>query len=81
MLARWPGEAIHAATIDCGGGQLVGAPREVLADHVAVAGAGDVAGVADAVNGRLAAGGDVREVVVGDQFFAVAFGGLLAARG
>src|SRR5271166_2116235 len=37
-------------------GQLVGAPREVLADHVAVVGVGDVAGLADAVDGRLAAG-------------------------
>ena len=76
MFARWPGEAIQAETIACGVDELVGAPGEVLADHVAVARARDVAGRADAVDGRLAAGRDVREVVIGDQFLAVAFGGL-----
>src|SRR5580698_3111611 len=43
-----------------GGGELVGAPGEVLTDHVAVARARYVARRADAVDGGLAAGRDVR---------------------
>src|SRR5664280_3433334 len=58
------------------GRQRVGPPGEVLADHVADGGPGDVAGCADAVHRGLACGGYVGEVVREDQFGAVACGRL-----
>src|SRR5580692_702496 len=63
-----------------GSRKLVGTPREVLADYVAVAWARHVASATDAVYWRLAAGRDVREVVIGDQFLAVTFGSLFELR-
>jgi len=57
--------------------QPEGAPGDVLADFVADAGVGDVAGGAHPVGRGRAVGGDVGEVVLSDHFFGVALGGAL----
>ena len=77
MFARWPGEAIQAATIALGRAEPERAPADVLADFVADLRAVDVAGGAHAAERGFAARADVFEVVVEGHALGVALGGLL----